>query len=263
MRYIDPHLHTILLDDGAMMKIAITGMEACITPMLHSLNGIFEADAVLRLWERFLGFELKRGGAIGYETFVSLGVPFYGLTEKAADECLKRLPDYLKHERVVAMGEMGLDAGTEFEKRLFRTQLQIAKSHNLPVIAHTPIRLAPQAPEIIKEIVNIIKEENFPISRVVLDHAGESTFDFRMASGAMVGLSVCFDKMPPESAANLISNNRDKLDRFIINSEVASGDGYFTVPMVALALKRLKLKYHDIQQVVYENPKVFFKLPLD
>jgi predicted metal-dependent TIM-barrel fold hydrolase len=263
MRYIDPHLHTILLDDGAMMKIALTGMEACVTPMLHSLNGIFEADAVLRLWERFLGFELKRGGSIGYETFVSLSVPFYGLTEKAVEECLKRLPDYLGEERVVAIGEAGLDVGTEFEKRLFRTQLQIAKSHSLPVICHTPIRLAPQGPEVIKQIVAIIKEEKFPMSRVVLDHAGESTFDFRMASGAKVGLSVCFDKMPPEAAADLISNNRDKLDKFIINSEVASGDGYFTVPMVALALKRLGLKYADIQHVVYENPRKFFKLPLD
>ncbi len=263
MRHIDAHLHTILLDDGAMMKIALSGMEACVTPMLHSLNGISEADAVLRLWERFLGFELKRGGSIGYETFVSLSVPFYGLTEKAAEECLKRLPDYLRHERVVAMGEMGLDVGTEFEKRLFRAQLQMAKARNLPVIAHTPIRLAPQAPEMIRQIVGIIKEEAFPLNRVVLDHAGESTFDFRMASGAKVGLSVCFDKLPPETAANLISNNRDKLDKFIVNSEVASGDGYFTVPMVALALKRLKLKYADIQQVVYENPKAFFQLPLE
>ncbi len=190
-------------------------------------------------------------------------MPFYGLTEKGADECLKRLPDYLKHDRVVAMGEIGLDVGTEFEKRLFRAQLQMAKSHNLPIIAHTPIRLAPQAPEMIRQIVDIIQEEKFPLNRVVLDHAGESTFDFRMDSGAKVGLSICFDKLPPEAAANFISNHRDKLDKFIVNSEVASGDGYFTVPMVALALKRLKLKYADIQQVVYENPKAFFQLPLD
>jgi predicted metal-dependent TIM-barrel fold hydrolase len=78
MRYIDAHLHTVLLDDGQMMKIALTGMEACVTPMLHSLNGISEADVVLRLWERFLDFEVKRGRAIGYETFVSLSVPFTG-----------------------------------------------------------------------------------------------------------------------------------------------------------------------------------------
>jgi len=263
MRHIDPHLHTALLDDGLLMKIALTGMEACVTPMLHSLNGINEADAVLSMWERFLGFELKRGGAIGYETFVSLSVPFYGLTPKGAEECLKRLPDYLKHERVVAVGEIGLDVGTDFEKWLFRSQLQLAKSHNLPVICHTPIRLAPQGPEIIPQIINIIREEDFPIDRVVLDHAGESTFDARMASGAKVGLSICFDKMPPESAANLILNNRDKLDKFIINSEVASGDGYFTIPMVALALRRAKVPYSEIYKLTYENPKAFFKLPLD
>ncbi len=263
MRYIDPHLHTILLDDGVMMKIALTGMEACVTPMLHSLNGINDADAVLSLWERFVGFELKRGGAIGYETFVSLSVPFYGLTEKAAEECLKRLPDYLKHDRVVAIGEIGLDVGTDFEKRLFREQLRIAKSHNLPIICHSPIRLAPQGPEVVPQIINIIKEEKFPINRVILDHAGESTFDVRMASGAKVGLSICFDKMPPESAANLILKNQDKLDKFIINSEVASGDGYFTVPMVGLALRRLKMKHNDIDQIVYGNPKAFFNLPLE
>ena len=263
MRYIDPHLHTVLLDDGLLMKIALTGMEACVIPMFHCLNGVFEADAVLALWDRSLGFELTRASTIGYEAFVSLSVPFYGLTEKATEECLQRLPDYLKHDRVVAMGEIGLDVGTEFEKRLFRTQLQIAKSHNLPVICHTPIRLAPQAPEIIKQVINVIKEEKFPMDRVILDHAGERTFDPILVSGAKVGLSCCFDKMPPESVANLVLNNRDKLDQLIVNSELASGDGYFTVPMVALALRRAKLPYNDIYKIVYENPKAFFNLPID
>ena len=263
MRYIDPHLHTVLLDDGLLMKIALTGMEACVIPMFHCLNGIFEAGAVLSLWDRSLGLELTRASTIGYEAFASLSVPFYGLTEQGTEECLKRLPDYLKHERVVAMGEIGLDVGTEFEKRLFRTQLQIAKSHNLPVICHTPIRLAPQAPEIIKQVINVIKEEKFPMDRVILDHAGERTFDSIVSSGAKVGLSCCFDKMPPESVADLILNNRDKLDQFIVNSELASGDGYFTVPMVALALRRAKLPHKDIYKVIYENPKAFFNLPLD
>ena len=263
MRYIDPHLHTVLLDDGLLMKIALTGMEACVIPMFHCLNGVFEADAVFSLWDRSLGFELTRASTIGYEAFVSLSVPFYGLTEKGTEECLKRLPDYLKHNKVVAMGEIGLDVGTEFEKTLFRTQLQIAKSHNLPVICHTPIRLAPQAPEIIKQVINVIKEEKFPVDRVILDHAGERTFDPIIASGAKVGLSCCFDKMPPEPVADLILNNRDKLEQFIVNSELASGDGYFTVPMVALALRRAKLPHKDIYKVIYENPKAFFNLPLD
>ncbi len=69
--------------------------------------------------------------------------------------------------------------------------------------------------------------------------------------------------MPPESVANLILSNRDKLDKLIINSELASGDGYFTVPMVALALRRARLPHKDIYKLVYENPKAFFNLPLE
>jgi predicted metal-dependent TIM-barrel fold hydrolase len=141
--------------------------------------------------------------------------------------------------------------------------VQIAREHDLPLICHTPIRLAPQGPEVIPQVIEIINEEQFPIERVVLDHAGESTFAARMASGAQLGLSVCVDKMPPEAAANLILENRDKLDRLIVNSEVACGDGYFTIPMVCLALRRAKLPYPDIYKVVWENPRDFFGLPLD
>ena len=263
MRFVDPHLHTNLIDDGRLQGLAMSGMEAAVIPMLHTLSGMFHADACLRLWEQFLDFELKRAQTLGYEGFVSLSVPIYGLSPEAIDECLKKLPEYLKHERVVAMGEMGLDAGTASEEKLFRAQLRIAKEHNLPVIMHTPIRLAPHGPAVIRRVVEIIKEEKFDIKRVILDHAGESTFDYRISTGAMVGLSVCMDKMPPEVAANFVFNNPDKRDRLIVNTEVASGDGYFTIPMVVLAMKRLGMKRDEIERVVYENPKKFFKLPIE
>ena len=45
--------------------------------------------------------------------------------------------------------------------------------------------------------------------------------------------------------------------------EVGPGMGYFTIPMVGLAMKRLGMKHSEIEQVVYENPRRFFNLPLD
>ena len=263
MRFIDPHLHTNLIDDGRIQNLVMSGMDAVVIPTLHTLTGMFHADAVLRLWDQFLNFEVTRGETLGYEAFVAPGIPMYGLSSDGIEECLKKLPEYLKHERVVAIGEIGLDVVTEYEKELFRAQLRMAKEHDLPIIMHTPIRLNPRAPDVVRQIVDIIKEENFDISRVILDHAGESTFDYRAASGAMVGLSVCHDKMPPEVAANYVLNNPDKRDKLIINTEVASGDGYFTIPMVILAMKRLGIKRDEIERVVYENPRKFFNLPID
>lgn len=264
MRFIDPHLHTDMIDDVVLEKLSMAGMEAAVIPSPHMLKGLATAETLLRLWRRFLDYEVKSLKALGVEAYVSLSIPFYGLTPEAVEECLEQLPKYLKHERVVAMGEIGLDVGIEDEAKLFRAQLRIAKEHNLPIIVHTPIRLSPQAPTVIKQIVNVIKEENFNLDRVILDHAGENTLDFRLKSGAMAGLSVCHDKMPPEIAAEKVLKNPDKRDKLVINSELGGGsDGYFSIPRVIMAMRMLGLKREEIEQVTFENPRKFFNLPID
>lgn len=101
------------------------------------------------------------------------------------------------------------------------------------------------------------------MSRVVLDHTGENTLDYRLGTGAMVGLSVCHDKMPPEVAAEAVLNNPGKRDKLLINSELAGGDGYFTVSRVILAMRMKGMKRDEIEKVTYENPKQFFNLPLN
>jgi predicted metal-dependent TIM-barrel fold hydrolase len=262
MRFIDPHLHTDMIDDVILEQLSMAGMEAAVIPSPHMLKGAGTADTIFRLWRRFLDFEVKSAKAIGIELFVSLSIPFYGLDAKNIEECLKALPDYLKHDRVVAMGEVGLDCGIDDERELFKAQLKIAKDHNLPIIVHTPIRLAPQAPTVIKQIVDVINQEKFPIDRVVLDHTGESTFDFRIKSGAMVGLSVCHDKMPPEVAAEYVKKNQDKRDKLILNCELAGGGLYFTVARVIMAMRMMGMSHDEIEKVVWDNPRKFFKLPL-
>jgi len=263
MRFIDPHLHTDMIDDVILENLAMAGMEAAVIPSPHMFKGMFTAEALFRLWRRFLDFEVNSARSMGFEAFVTLSIPFYGLPLEDVEECLQRLPEFLKHERVVGMGEIGLDCGIEDEAKLFRAQLQIAKEHDLPIIVHTPIRLAPQAPKVIRQIVEVIQEENFDMSRVVLDHTGENTLDYRLGTGAMVGLSVCHDKMPPEVAAEAVLNNPGKRDKLLINSELAGGDGYFTVSRVILAMRMKGMKRDEIEKVTYENPKQFFNLPLD
>ena len=157
------------------------------------------------------------------------------------------MPEFLANERVVAMGEIGLDCGTEFEEWLFREHLRLAKEHDLPVILHTPIRLAPQGPTVTPRVFEIIKEEGYPVERCVFDHAGEETMEFRMSTGGMVGLSICWDKMPPEVAAHIVIDHPEWRDRLIINSELGGmGNDYFMVPRVQLAMKLFGLDKETI-----------------
>jgi len=264
MRCIDPHLHTNFMGLMDLWRLTTAGLEACVIPTQHMLEGMHSGEALLQLWRRLLGFEVNATIAYGADAHVTLSIPFYGLTPEGIEQCLEELPSYLKHERVVGMGEIGLDVGVEDELKLFKAQLKIANEHNLPVIVHNPVRFTPGRADVTKQIVDVIKGENFPLDRVVLDHTAENTVDYCLGTGAMVGLSVCQDKLPPEVAAGIVHRNLDKIDRILVNSELGYGcDGYFSVPRVMLHMRMLGLKRDVIEKVTFENPKKFFNLPIE
>jgi predicted metal-dependent TIM-barrel fold hydrolase len=240
------------------------GMEAAVVPSPHMFLGNPPVDTLFRVWDRFVTLEVTTAQTLGYESYASLSVPFIGLGQADTEKALSLLPGLLENERVVAMGEIGLDTGSQYEIDLFREHLRIAKAHDLPVILHTPIRFAPQGEKVTPQVLEIIREEEFPVERCVFDHAGEATLEFRMSTGGMVGLSVCWDKMPPEVAARYVVDNPDKRDRIIINSELGGeGNDYFMVPRVMLAMRLFGLDKATIEQVCYQNPKGFFQLAVD
>ncbi|HJW75322.1 MAG TPA: TatD family hydrolase [Thermoleophilia bacterium] len=264
MRFIDPHLHTDMIEDVQLQKLIMMGMEAAVIPSPHMFLGNHDADTVLLLWERFLTMEVNTAKTLGFEAFASLSVPFFGVNRKDAETCLAKLPEFLEHERVVAMGEIGLDCATAFEEELFREHLRLARAHGLPVILHTPIRLAPQGPSVTPRVLEIIEEEGFPVERCVFDHAGEETMDIRLSTGGMVGLSICWDKMPPEVAARLVIDRPEARDRVLINSELGGqGNDYFMVPRVMLAMRLFGLDKETIDRVCWQNPRDFFGLPVE
>jgi predicted metal-dependent TIM-barrel fold hydrolase len=263
MRIIDAHLHVDRMRGKDVETLSMAGVEAGVLPTPHLLPWMISSETLLRMWRQFLDFGVKHAKSLGIELYVTLGVPFYGMDTESVEECLKQLPKYLDHERVVGLGEIGLDAGIEDERRLFKAHLRIAKERSLPIIVHTPTPMEPQASTVLEKIIHVIKEENFPLERTVLDHTGRNTLKTRLDSGAMVGLSLCYDKLRPEDAAEIVAENPGS-DRLLINSEFGySGEGYFSVPRAVLSMRRLGLKREAIEKVTWENPKRFFNLPID
>lgn len=263
MRIIDPHLHAIWMKGPDILKMAMGGVEAAVMPTPHALPWIVSGQTLLRMWKDFLGYWVSYCETRGVDLYSTLSVPFTGLDAEGTEECLKQLPKYLENKRVVGIGEIGLNNGIEEEVKLFRAQLNIAREHNLPVIIHTPTPREPQVATVVNQIIDVIREENFPLERVVLDHAAENTLEIRLNAGAMVGLSVCYDKNRPDDAAQIVVENPDKRDKLLVNSEMGyDQDGYFSVPRAVLAMRMLGLKGEEIEKVTWENPKNFFNLPV-
>jgi len=264
MRIIDPHLHIDRMKGKDAETLSIAGVEAGILPTPHILQWLVSAETLFRIWRNFLDFEVNHSKSLGIDLKVTLSIPFYGLDSESVRECIKQLPGYLSQKNVVGLGEIGMDAGIKDEEDLFRTHLAIAKEHNLPVIVHTPTPLEPQAAEVTRKIIKVIESEHFPMDKVVLDHTGKATLQMRLDSGAMVGLSLCYDKLRPEDAAEIVAENPDSRKQLLVNSEFGyAGEGYFSVPRAVLSMRRLGLTREVIEQVTWDNPKSFFGLAIN
>lgn len=263
MRIVDPHLHAIWMKGTDIFKMAVGGVEVAVMPVPHAVPWITSGRTLLRMWEDSLNYWVTSCSAKGVDLYCTLAVPFGGVNAEGIEECLKKLPECLKHERVVGIGEIGLNNSTKAEVALFKAQLNIAREHDLPVIVHTPPRYEPQLKPVLDQIIKILLDEKFPMDRVVLDHTAKNTLNMRLGTEAMVALSVCYDKNTPEEVASMVIDNPDKRDRILINSELGyDQDGYFSVPRAVLEMKRMGLKGDEIEKVTWHNPKNFFKLPV-
>lgn len=263
MRMIDPHLHIDRMKGKEVETLSMAGVEGAVLPTPHILQWMVSAETLFRMWRMFLEFEVNHSESLGMTVFVTLGVPFYGLDTESIATALEKMPDYLDHPAVVGLGEIGMDAGIPDEEKLFRAQLNIAKEHQKPVIVHTPTPMEPQAREVFAQIVKVIESERFPLDRVIFDHTGRNTLKERLDTGAMVGLSLCYDKLRPEDAAEIVADYDDYRPQLLVNSEFGySGEGYYSVPRSVLSMRRLGLKRDVIESVTWDNPKRFFDLSI-
>jgi len=268
MRINDIHLHTPRMSGVDMELISMGGVEAGIAPTEHILTGVNGGEVVIQYWRRLLGYEVSHAKSLGIELFVGLAVPYYGVTPQGMEECLREIPRYVteNRDRIVAIGETGLNVGIDDEVKPFRAHLKLARELNLPVIVHTACPHEPEDTVIrtTKQAIEIVREENFPVERVVLDETGLNTIEMRLESGAMVNLGVCYDKLRPDDVAEIVIRYPDKRDKLMVSSMLGtSGGGYFSLPRTVLAMRMAGLKRGEIEQITWENPKRFYNLPLD
>jgi predicted metal-dependent TIM-barrel fold hydrolase len=106
MRIIDAHLHVDRMKDKDVETLSMAGVEVGVLPTPHLLPWMVSSETLMRIWRQFLDFGVKHAKSLGIELYVTLGIPFYGMDTGSIEECLKQLPKYLEHERVVGLGEI-------------------------------------------------------------------------------------------------------------------------------------------------------------
>ena len=256
MRLFDPHIHMTSRTTDDYQAMASAGIAAIIEPAFwvgqpRTHVGTFE-DYFLSLlgWERF------RAQQFGIRHFCTLALnPKEANNTRLADAVLALLPKYLEKDGVVAVGEIGYDDQTPAEDKYFAAQIELAREFNLPVLIHTPHRDKKRGTE---RTLALVRESQFPVERVLVDHNNEETLPLTLDAGCWAGHSIYpFTKMDEARMVTLVQKYGG--ERMLVNSAADWGvSDPLKVPKTAQAMKAAGIAEAVIETICWSNPVAFF-----
>lgn len=253
--YFDAHIHADVRSYEDLEVMALAGVEKAVT-CAHDVYRMSSSQVYLDHYDRLLRVETKRAAKAGVELYVALGVHPSAIP-RDADALLEQLPGLLSQERVVAVGETGLELKDERESGILTRQLEIAKELDMPIIIHTPKMMKEKAA---REALKLVDESGLKPERVMIDHLREGSVKAAMDSGVYLGLSI----QPPSKlsvgeAAMIVK--KYGAGSFILSSDMSSiPSDPLALPRCALRMRGIGVSGAEVQRVTYKNAAKFFKL---
>ncbi len=292
--WIDVHQHTQSLSWNDRERFDLAGCRAAVMIAAGYYWAPYRpvrAADVRFLWDD----ALRRGAAFDhrhfYEQYVAVGVHTWaGVTD--VEELLAVLPEYCAHDRVVAVGETGIESThhttafpLEEQRDVVREQFAIAREAGLPVLVHTPGSskgdvdprharryeegnrnfTAPLLPtegtkrEAVEMDVELAEEAGLADEQIVIDHADDTVREFVMENtGCHLAYSVSAPWLRGVDARDVAAAiEAHGSDRILVDTDLIGAMEHdpFVMKRTILDLLALGVPREAVRAVVYENPR--------
>lgn len=174
MHFIDPHIHMQARTTDDYEALARRGVVAVLEPAFWVGQPRTSLGAFQHYYASLVGWERFRAAQFGIRHYCMMGLNAKEANNAELSELVLQelLPRYVGKEGVVAVGEIGFDDITADEEKVFRAQLEMAKTADLPVCVHTPHRNKKVGTQ---RSMDIALEHGLDPGRVVIDHNNEET----------------------------------------------------------------------------------------
>ncbi|AAB86308.1 MAG: TatD family hydrolase [Methanothermobacter thermautotrophicus] len=233
--------------------MAVSGVEeaiACAHDPLEALS----ADVILAHLRRVLMVEPGRASRKGLRLHLALGMHPRAIPPDHG-RVLEELPALLKDSSVVAVGEIGLDSGSEIEKEVFIEQMQMADELGFPVIVHTPRTRKAEITPLIVDLVG----ENIDERRAVIEHVNMDVLPHLIETECILGLTVQPEKLTPAEAVEILREYGT--ERFVINSDMSSAPSDpLSVPRTVHRMRMEGFGRREIRRVSRDNIRDLIKI---
>ncbi|MCR9248692.1 MAG: TatD family hydrolase [bacterium] len=256
MLIFEPHIHMFSRITDDYEQLALAGVRAVLEPAFWLGQSRTNVGSFVDYFETLLGWERHRAQQFGIHHFSTMGLnPREANDDRVNDDVMAILPRYCEKDSVVGVGEIGLDDQTKKEEKYMLAQLELAKAHDLPVLIHTPHRDKKRGFE---RCIDIVRDSNIPMERVLLDHGNEETIKITRDLGCWSGFSIYPNtKMDPHRMVSIVQEYG--IERMIINSAADWGvSDPMMVPRTVVKLEQAGVPRADIERLVWDHPTSFF-----
>ncbi len=256
LKFFDPHIHMVSRTTDDYQNMAAAGITGVIEPAFWHGQARTSVGSLIDYFDTLLGWERFRASQFGIHHFCTMGLnPKEANDLSVAEEVLAILPRYLHKDGVLAVGEIGYDDITPEEDRFLAAQLELAKTHNLPVLVHTPHRDKIGGT---KRTLAVIREVGIPEHMVVIDHLNELTLPLVLDTNCWRGHSIYPNtKMSEQRMVALLKQYGT--DQMIVNSAADWGvSDPLKVPKTGQAMLEAGFTEQQVELVLFHNPVDFF-----
>jgi hypothetical protein len=256
MLIFEPHIHMFSRVTDDYEQLSLAGVRAILEPAFWLGQNRTSVGTFIDYYETLIGWERHRAQQFGIHHFCTMGLnPREANDNSINRDVLAILPRYCEKDSCVGIGEIGLDDQTKTEEIMMAEQLELARKHELPVLVHTPHRDKKKGFE---RCIDIVKEANFPMERVLLDHGNEETIKITRDLGCWSGFSIYpHTKMDPARMVSIVLEYG--IERFVINSAADWGvSDPMMVPKTCVKLEQAGVERERVEQLVWSNPINFF-----
>ena len=241
MAVVDSHIHSEGRSVEDLRFMAKNGIEKAVTCAFYPIEPRFP-ETLIDLARKLTEFEPMRGESAGMKIYSAIGIH---------PRCIP--PDWQKvlefiegYSGYIAIGEIGLEEGSDEEKEILKAQILLAKKLDIPVIIHTPKK---NKELILEKTLEILDTVSFPEDLDLIDHNSLKTVKTVLDKGYWAGITVQPGKLSVEEAVKIVEEFGD--EKLIANSDT----GFSESDMLAV------MKFFDAcknERVVKKNADEFF-----
>ncbi len=250
---IDTHIHADARSGEDLEMMYLSGIDSAITCSYYPYK-IPHEIVLLNHLNRILEFDTKRAREYGLDLKVALGIHPTNSTINS-ETIFENLYEWIETDKIIAIGEIGLEDLTDSEVDIFKKQLDIADETDSKVIIHTPRK---NKRKVLKVILDILPQ-HINENQAVIDHINPQVVSDVINTDCMLGLTVQPQKMDRFEAISILDEYG--FDKFLLNSDMSNKPSNpLSVPETVRELTRQGYEKNEIRKVAGNNAEKFFKI---